>query len=318
MSSLSSLTKSEILFRGKNYLSEKHYPIFLSRFIVSVFSCLPEDVIIRGYDLYHSIGLYKISITTNKVVSSYNIDDMPLFTNIEIETVNRCNGSCSFCPVNIHEPQRPYAKMDSNLVYKIIDELSSLEYSGNIALFSNNEPFLDERIVGFYKYAREHLPRAFIHIYTNGSVLSLEKFIEITQYLDRMIIDNYNDGFELNSGIKRLHEYCETHPDLFKKVIFSMRLQNQVLTSRGGQAPNKQNIPTIRAKCVLPFSQIIIRPDGKISLCCNDALGKYTLGDVTTQTLREIWYSKSYYQIRKEMMTNGRKNLMLCTSCDTT
>ena len=26
--------------------------------------------------------------------------DMPLFNHVEIETINRCNGICSFCPVN--------------------------------------------------------------------------------------------------------------------------------------------------------------------------------------------------------------------------
>ena len=41
---------------------------------------------------------------------------------IEIETVNRCNGKCSFCPVNANEPQREYAKMSTELFYKIIQE----------------------------------------------------------------------------------------------------------------------------------------------------------------------------------------------------
>ena len=80
-----------------------------------------------------------------------------------------------------------------------------------------------------------------------------------------------------------------------EKVVISMRLQNQVLTSRGGQAPNKKDIAkSVNAKCVLPFQQLNIRPDGKISLCCNDALGKITLGDCNKQTIEEIWYSSEY------------------------
>lgn len=60
-----------------------------------------------------------------------------------------------------------------------------------------------------------------------------------------------------------------------------------------------------------------MRPDGKISLCCNDALGLYTLGDLNKQSIQEIWYSDEYMRIRREMKVNGRRNLKLCKNCDT-
>ena len=34
---------------------------------------------------------------------------------IEIETLNRCNNICPFCPVNVNQPQREYAKMPNEL-----------------------------------------------------------------------------------------------------------------------------------------------------------------------------------------------------------
>lgn len=98
---------------------------------------------------------------------------------IEIETVNRCNGKCSFCPVNANEPQREYAKMSTELFYKIIQELVDMNYTGMLSIYSNNEPFLDERIVDFYKYAREKLLGARLNLYTNGTLMSLDKFKEI-------------------------------------------------------------------------------------------------------------------------------------------
>lgn len=61
---------------------------------------------------------------------------------------------------------------------------------------------------------------------------------------------------------------------------------------------------------------MIIRADGKISLCCNDALGKYTLGDVNESFIREIWNGKQYTKIREEMKMHVRKNLNLCRNCD--
>lgn len=236
---------------------------------------------------------------------------------IEIETINRCNGTCPFCPVNVNEQQRPYAKMSAELFEKIILDLSEKDYKGKISLFSNNEPFLDERIIDFHRFARNKLPNAFFSLYTNGSLLNLDKFLNIVNYLDCLIIDNYNDNLEVNSGLQEIYDYLEKHTELKSKVRFSFRLQNEVLTSRGGQAPNKKDVKCLHSPCLLPYRMMVVRPTGEVSLCCNDALGKYTLGNLNNNTVWEIWESENYMKIRLEMFKNGRKNLLLCKNCDT-
>ena len=235
---------------------------------------------------------------------------------IEIETINRCNGICPFCPVNVHEQQRPYAKMSTELFEKIILDLSAKEYKGQICLFSNNEPFLDDRIIEFHRFARSKLPNAFFDLFTNGSLLNMDKFLDIINFLDRLVIDNYNDNIEVNPNLKEIYDYLEKHRELQSKVLFSFRLQNEVLGSRGGQAPNKKDAKCARSPCSLPFSQMVVRPTGEVSLCCNDALGKYTLGNLNNNTIWEIWEGEQYTKIRAEMSENGRKNLLLCKNCD--
>ena len=263
----------------------------------------------------------------NKIKSPYNriinknyikkiINDPDIYE-IEIETINRCNGVCPFCPVNAKEPQRPYAKMPTELFYKIIADLVAIDYSGMLSIFSNNEPFLDERILDFYRYAKTRLPKATTSIFTNGSLLTLEKFVELTKWCDTITIDNYNDAKVVNDNLKEIYDYLQIHVELKKRVNFSLRLQNQVLTSRGGQAPNKKNVKYEKERCLLPYRMLVIRPTGKVSLCCNDALGKYTLGDVSKQSVIELWNSEDYKKIRREMLLHGRKNLLLCTNCDT-
>ena len=132
-----------------------------------------------------------------------------------------------FCPVNINETQRPYALNTEELFKKIISELEKCDYSGQFALFSNNEPFIDNRIVEFHKYAREHLKKAYIHICTNGTLLTLDKFLSILPYIDNMVIDNYNDLLELHENLVPIYKHCTEHPELFRKVIFVMRWQNE-------------------------------------------------------------------------------------------
>lgn len=239
-----------------------------------------------------------------------------LFTQVEIETINRCNGTCPFCPINKNADTREYALMSEELFANIIEQLSELNYAGRLALFSNNEPFLDSRIVDFAKQAREKLPNAFIHLYTNGTLLTKEKVLEIIPYLDRMVIDNYNDNLVLNKPSVEINELCQNSPELDKKIEIHLRKINEVLYTRGGQAPNNQEKRTFKMTCMLPFEQLIIRPDGKVSLCCNDALGKFTMGDCNEDKLIDIWHNNLYKKVR-EKLSVGRDGLELCQYCDT-
>lgn len=241
----------------------------------------------------------------------------PLFEHIEIETINRCNGTCDFCPVSAAHDIREKKLMEESVFRSIIEQLSDLDYSGRLAIFSNNEPFLDKRIIDFNKYARQILKKARIHLFTNGSLLTLEKFIEIIPFLDELIIDNYNQELQMNDKPKKIYEYCMSHPELRKKVTIVMRKEREILTTRGGDAPNRKNLKSYGdVKCVLPYLQMVIRPDGKVSLCCNDPYGKETLGDVTKQSLYDIWYGKAFNEIRRKL-GNGRAGMEHCKYCDT-
>lgn len=252
----------------------------------------------------------------NRYVSDA-IQNVPLFCEIEIETVNRCNGVCSFCPVNCKIDPRKKMFMDDSIFYKIIDELAVMDYNGRVALFSNNEPFLDKRIIKFSEYTRYKLRNAKIHLSTNGTLLTLEKFKKIITLVDELIIDNYNQELMLNSGIEMISEYIKHNRELEKKVTIVLRKVDEVLTTRGGDSPNRTRLLKLDdVSCALPFQQMIIRPDGKVSLCCNDPLGKDTLGDVRTQSLKDIWYSEQYQTFRN-CIIKGRDNWHHCEYCDT-
>ncbi|MDD3151218.1 MAG: SPASM domain-containing protein, partial [Candidatus Gastranaerophilales bacterium] len=239
----------------------------------------------------------------------------PLFDWIEIETLNRCNNDCSFCPVNRHVDPREFKKMDDELFNSIIMQLKDLDYAGNIAIYSNNEPLMDKRLVDFLKIAKENLPKANHFLFTNGTLITVDKFVEIMKYLDKLTIDNYNDDFVLNPPVKEISNFIKQHPEYQDKVVIDMRKKNEILSSRGGQANNRKNIYHLKSKCVLPFIQVIIRPDGKLSLCCNDALGDMTLGDLTKENLIDIWRGKKYTGIRKALL-ESRQNIDLCKNCD--
>lgn len=279
----------------------------------------PEDILV--FNPYEKGNAFwtEPDIVTREYYDLY-VEDLykknEIFESVEIETYNRCNGGCSFCPVSVKNDIRVEMKMKESVFYKIIDELSEMDYRGRVALFSNNEPFLDDRIIDFHRYARKKLKYARMHLYTNGTKLSLEMYKEIIELLDELVIDNYNQNLELIKNNKIIKEYCEENPELIKKTTIVLRKIDEVLSSRGGTAPNKEkNEEYMSHRCSLPFVQLIIRPDGKVSLCCNDPLGLVTMGDVSKNSLRDVWYNEKYQELRKKIMS-GRGNITRCRYCD--
>lgn len=237
---------------------------------------------------------------------------------IEIETFNRCNSTCGFCPVNRNADPRPQARMDDTLFHAIIDELAEWDYRGVVNLFSNNEPFLDKRIFAFAEYARAKLPQAHLQIISNGTPLDIDKAERILPLLSRMVINNYASELTLHDNVAAIVAHLEAHrPELAGKLTVGLRQLDEFKTNRGGNSPNRKvRSPVYTSRCAYPYFQMVIRPDGKVSLCCNDALGQETLGDVAADGVRKAWADPRRRAVQ-EAMLKGRAGNGLCSHCDT-
>lgn len=247
----------------------------------------------------------------------FNEKEAPLFRYIEIETINRCNGTCAFCGVNRNVDPRPKHTMSEAMFSSILQQLADVNYSGTIGLYSNNEPLLDKRIYSFAEEARRTVPNAKIVLYTNGTLLTVEKFKKLLPHLDELFVDDYSDDLVFHDNIREVAEYWDANKVDGKSISFVARSRNEVLSSRGGSAPNKKNKRTLRSSCLFPFMQIVVRPDGKLSLCCNDALGDHTLGDLNSESLLDAWKGVNYKKIRN-LISRARANLPICSGCDDT
>ena len=190
-------------------------------------------------------------------------------------------------------------------------------FNSVLKLFSNNEPFLDKRIFDFADYARAKLPQADIKMLTNGTVLDAEKIERILPVVFQLYINNYSTDLELHDNVRAVVDHVNRNlPDLVPKLTVSLRQLDEQKTNCGGNAPNRDSgSATYYSRCAYPFLQMVIRPDGKISLCCNDALGEVTLGDVSGQPLRDAWNSEKRLEIQNAML-KGRDQIPLCSKCD--
>lgn len=281
----------------------------------------PQDYIIDEFNTldYEKYTQNKdrlaIGYINKTIKQQYSHNYNRLFNKVEIETISRCNNTCEFCPVNKNNDTRPFVKMDEQLFISIIDQLAELKYDSCIALFSNNEPLLDKRLISFARYIREKLPDNFMYIYTNGLLLTREILEELLKYFNHIYINNYSEKKELNSSIYDIWLYLKENNIDPEKVSIHMRNIKEKLSSRAGTAPNRNDHFHIRSSCLLPFNQLSIRANGKISLCSIDALCQRTMGDLTKNSIKDIWNSTEYNNIRR-LLIQGRSSLFPCQNCD--
>ena len=243
----------------------------------------------------------------------------PLFPIIvSIETINRCNGKCSFCSANVKDEARPFKLMDEKLFDKILSELGEINYSDIFTLFINNEPFLDKRMPDLLKEARRRLPNAKIVMLTNGSALTAEKLNAIADSVDKLLINNYNDSYELTESSKMICEHVNKNIEIFKgiDVTIERRYTKETLSSRAGTSPNytqKQNV--IHYPCIMPFTDLTVFPDGVVGICCNDAHEKTNFGNLNDQSITDILLDKKMTRLRNAV-ARDRSNYDFCKYCD--
>jgi MoaA/NifB/PqqE/SkfB family radical SAM enzyme len=244
-------------------------------------------------------------------------DDFPVPYVVDIETFNKCNSTCAFCPVNRFADPRETMRMSEELFTKIVEDLRAIGFNGILHLFSNNEPFLDKRIFHFAEVARNRLPHAIIEIYTNGTALNIEKTESILKHLTHLYINNYAKTPTLHRNIQDIVDHIDNHrPDLATKISVNLRGLDEFISTRAGNAPNRAKARfAYKSRCAYPFFEMVVRPDGKLSLCCNDALGQETLGDLSVQSVCEAWNDPRRKEVQA-LMLQGRHKLDICRGCD--
>lgn len=279
----------------------------------------------KNFSKYTSkIALEYAARMYNKVTANYihnfnDSSDGPLFKIVNIETINRCNGKCAFCPANVWEEKRSLKKMDEALFRDIVDQLYELKWQGQMFLNVNNEPLLDGNIIDYSHYAKERLGESVIlSMFTNGTMLTIEKLEELSESLDVLIINNYSKDYKLTEKNKQIYSHVKKNKERFSNINITIkrRYSEEILATRAGNAPNKKTKDNnVNTPCIYPFVDLTIFPDGKVGLCCNDCLEITDYGNVREQNLVAIWRGKKFEEVRRKM-ESGRQNYMFCKECD--
>lgn len=240
---------------------------------------------------------------------NYKTKKAGIFLSTNIETYGFCNRKCNFCFNSDRFVNRDVGIMDETLCYKIIDELSSLNYAGRISYHFYGEPLLDKRIIKFVAYARKKTPYAYIKFSSNGDKLTEELLKELIKNgLDKILITNYND-FE-NEDLMKLSQKYHDH------VIYR-NYKDMKIANRAGQLFNNIKNRNVNKPCLRPSTQLVVNWKGNVLLCCNDYYEKYIFGNVKNGSILKIWNSNQFKRYRKILKEKeSRKKIDICKNCD--
>lgn len=254
----------------------------------------------------------------NYIKKFFDKKEIPLFQQVMIETINRCNGKCAFCPANVRDEKRSLKKMENTLFTAIVEQLKIINFTGIVYLNVNNEPFLDTRILEFANHIKSELPEVKVNIITNGTLLTKEKLMAAAVCIDNMVINDYGEDYELSDHIKCLYDYVRANDKKFRNIniLINRRYHKEVLATRAGSAPNKprKNF-SINSPCIYPFTDLVIFPDGEVGICCNDCFEIGGFGNVNNENICDIWRNEKFTDLR-EKLRGGRENYIFCKECD--
>lgn len=269
-----------------------------------------------AYLIVDSLREKKIVLHISKFTEDNN--NIPIFKFLMLETINRCNGKCAFCPANVHSEKRPFMKMPDEMIDHILDELVEMDWNGTIFPQVNNEPFIDKRIFDILKKIRIKRPDSKIFIITNGTLLTPEYMDRLVGLADIVTINDYSKHYNLSDNIKTIYNHVKKHKSMFENmdITIARRYTEEVLSTRAGNAPNKKEKEfNIESPCIYPFTDMIIFPDGNVGICCNDCSEVTKMGNVYEESLQDIWKGKRFCEVRNALR-KGRLNYQFCKQCD--
>jgi radical SAM protein with 4Fe4S-binding SPASM domain len=147
----------------------------------------------------------------------------------------------------------------------------------------------------------------------------------VTNYIVQGVIDYNSYGrqqqmsvlSEFQDARHRLESSCAdygielvwTAPERFDPQANDAGWARAVLPAAGsGASPTRQ--------CMLPWELPYVDKDGRVYSCCFAAsTGEVPLGDVTTETLEDVWIGQPYRRFRQNLL-NGSTTPSVCRSCD--
>ena len=274
----------------------------------------------------------------------------------EIETVNACNATCKMCTVNDWKKRKDPFMPDALFEKIADELIDNKDIVRTVNLSRDGEPLMDQKLeekihclkkggiknITFStnasmlnkKRALALLESGLDEIMFSIDGLSKETFEEIRSGLClEKIVDNVRNFIKLRDetsspvrirvrmvlqkeNMKEVEEWGKYWRGFLKE---SDSVHAKSIHGWGNQLENYvalQEFEKITQSCTSPFSTMVIRYNGDVTICPLDYDFKYCNGSIANQSIKEIWQNGIYFkQFRKFHLEGTRDEFSLCRGC---
>lgn len=277
-----------------------------------------------------------------------NINSFPKV--IEIQFHNGCNSYCLICPYK--DMNYKYIEMKEEVFEKFLKELPNDKLI-RIIPYLNNEPFLDNKYIEKLKKIRNKCLKTEIEISTNASVLTpnviqeLSK-LNITEF--RLSVFGYSEETykrmmpRLNrdkvfNNLKEISNYFKETETIVSIVMIddgsidenefkNMNILAKELGfafERWGFLDRCKNV-TYKSNEIYkdriygceqnrPIERMHILANGDVIFCCQDWSHSIIIGNISNNSIQEIWNCAEYNNLRKKLYGKDEESPELCKNC---
>jgi wyosine [tRNA(Phe)-imidazoG37] synthetase (radical SAM superfamily) len=267
----------------------------------------------------------------------------PFPRQIQLETTNICNHSCSFCAYPAM--QREHGTMDKALFRRVVAEAYQLG-AREIGLFAGAEPLAYKGLEEMVAYCAS-LGYEYQYISTNGALGSPERFRKL------MDAGLGSIKFSINAGTRESYRRVHGRDD-FDKVLANLRFVSEYRRGLGrpfflgvsfvamdetaaefealkaqlgdavdeviyyeanNQSGQMEGLPLVPfSECALPFNKLHVSLEGYVKACCNDYDNLLAIEDVKAAGLMAAWHSPRFQQLRQRHLDDDLQGT-LCGKC---
>jgi len=272
----------------------------------------------------------KAKVLAKKIPWAYKIGaqayvDKKYPRHLFIETTAKCNLSCNYCP-----RERDDNHMEFGLFKSIIDEASGFgPRSFSLHLFG--EPLLYPKIMEAIRYIKKQNRNHVVLITTNGTHLNQYVDDLIQLETDEIIWTWRTEARFKPETIKRLKKSTlRRNGTKFRvRIIKEITPQEEIkewedwpcleirsLHNYGGDLDlSGYNVPPAptRYPCYHLWYAPAVAVNGDILLCCADPHRKEVMGNVSRQSLADVWQNK--FEVIRQSHLDGNYS-GICKDCD--
>jgi MoaA/NifB/PqqE/SkfB family radical SAM enzyme len=271
--------------------------------------------------------------------------------NLFIEPTNDCNHVCTGCPRD--KSDREVGFMEWDMFTRLIDECREHRKRMLFQLHKDGEPLMYPRIGEMLQYIKKARPGFKIFLSTNGALLREETARMIIETgIDILRVSHSGDNpstyfkihgrpdFEVvRENVVRLLEMKKKmnakKPHVRMQIIrtqvtegdiesyqktwgqYDVEVAVKAFMTWGG---SKRDALTEwkkdgRHPCIDLWAMPAVNWDGKVSICSLDWNQKAIIGDLTQQSMSEVWQGEKLAQYRDHHLQNKYAKAGICGAC---